>query len=443
MNVTLTHLFLINVCKSSPFFISSKDYLSTNSYFHIEKSSFKNFFNSFYYSSFIQPGKHFLSTSTLFQQFLSSALCFDHTYLYSNETLDSRRLSFIIGSVNISYCKFRLCLGSTKNSFGSDMFHSKGGAIFSLANLSIHQCLFEHNSAARGGSIYCSGELNMKSVTFEGGFSDESQGFINENCELIPLSIEFCLFFNLESNQYTCFSRLSSGPVSIIHNNISTNSARLINAGFYISDVSNFDLKYCILFELFSVSETSILMINCGKSEIYRTLFWYIKSSTNIKNGSTCLSFYDTNSICYLKECSFLICSPGNSKLLASRGESQIIVSGGCSTGSKEDFNYQKSEKKEKNKKGKEKSDLNDDDKQYYRIVIDEKSRFNDQCEDRYVIYASNPYGYYTKNEEIELATKKTDIYEGFFIGVLGLIIVIISFFVSFTLFYHCTFNFF
>ena len=314
MNLTISHLFLINIYKNSPTLVSSNNYLSSISYFQIEKSSFKHFFSTFYYSSFIQPRKQFIATSTLFEQFLSSALCFDHRYLYANETLDSRRLSFIIGPVNISYCKFRLCLGSTKNSFGSDTFHNKGGAIFCLTNLSIYQCLFEHNSAARGGSIYCSGELALKSVTFEGGFSEESQGFVNENCASMPLSVELCLFFNLESLNYACFSRLSPGLAMIVGNNISTNSANQENAGFYLSEVTNLTMRFSVLFELVSLSETSILMDKCGKSQIDRTIFWYIKSNTNSKSGSTCLSYYNTKSICTVQDCSFLICSPGNSR---------------------------------------------------------------------------------------------------------------------------------
>lgn len=428
MNITLTHLFLANIYQNSPSFISSKSYQSMNPYFQIEKSSFKNFFSSFYYSPFIQPRKHFLSTSTLFQQFLSSALYFDHSYQYSNETLDSRRLSFIIGPVNISYCIFRLCLGSTKNNFGSDTFHNKGGAIFCLTNLSLYQCLFEHNSAAKGGSVYCSGELMIKSVTFEGGFSEKSQGFANEDCEQMPLSIELSLFTELESTKYSCFSRKSAGPVSVKSINVSTNSASQKNAGFYISDASSFILKYSILFELVSLSETSILLINCGKSEIYKNLFWYIKSNTNTKNGSTCLSFYDTDSVCLVKDCSFMICSPGNTKMFVTSGLAQIFISNGCSTGSKEELAYQNLEDRKKKK-----SDSN------HGVVVDGKSRFNDQCIDRYVVYISNSFGYYTKNDEIEIAAKKSDIYDGFIIGALGLTIIIISSFMSFTLLYQCS----
>lgn len=440
MNVTLTHLFLINIYKYSPAFTSSINFQSSSSYFQIEKSFFKYFFSSLYYSSFIQPNKRFLSSKTLFQQFLTSSLYFDKNYFYNNETIESRRLSFIIGPINISMCIFRLCISGTKINF--DSIHNKGGAIFCLTNLSIHQCLFEHNSATRGGSIYCSGELTLKSVTFEGGFSEEGQGFVNENCPSMPLFIELCLFVNLESVKHTCFTRTSSGSVSVFSNNISTNSAKKENAGFYLSDRIKLNMKASILFELVALCDTSILMINCGKSKIDRTIFWYLKSSISKKIGSTCLSFYDTKSVCTIKDCSFLICSPGNTKLISTRGGAKVIISGACSTGDRADFYQNERDKKEKkNNKLTDSNSFNSESDSDLDTIIDKKSRFNEQCQDRYIVYVSQPFGYYIKNDEIELATKKTDIYDGFIIGALGLIIISISSIISFTLLYQITLN--
>ena len=379
-NVTWQYLILSNILRNSPFY--STGTLNSFGSFSIEKSSFVKSFSTLYYSSckFVK----FQAKNSLFQQFLSNSLYFDKIE-HSNAALESRRLCFIIGPIDISFCIFRLCL-NTKEIFG--------GSIFCLANLSLYQCLFENNAAKRAGSVYCTGKLDIKSVTFDGGYSQEGQGFIHEDCKDMNLSLELVTFVNLESYDHTCFIQNSPGKVRLLHNNFSTNVAENKNAGCFIcyADVL---VETCILFELNAFSETSFLLINCEQSQFDMVVFYLLHSSKNSFNGSTCLSFYNSENVCLMNRCSFLLCSPGGSQLVKADERASIQLEELCTTSSQIEV-------------------IGDG----QNIIIDKKNEFNENCRERLIIRLNEPFGFHTQNDDYDLATIRSDIYDGVIIGV-------------------------
>ncbi|OHT07709.1 hypothetical protein TRFO_23973 [Tritrichomonas foetus] len=400
MNITLSFFTLSHLISHSPTLTAnpSSRILSCR-IFH---SQFRKSFSPIFFST---SPLNFEAQNSLFQQFILTPLRFERAQ-YSDATIDARRLSFIVGSVNISYCRFRLCLGRNGIS---------GGAIFCVANLSLTQCLFEHNSARKAGSIYCNGELLLKSVTFDGGYSDIGQGFINEDCDYLNLHQELVTFVNLEAINSACFIRSSPGNVVINAINLSTSSAKNSNAGFSLFDTKN-DIIFSIFFELTAFKESCIFMKRCKNTQIDRTLYWLIRSSNDNTEGSTCLSYYDTSSKCTVLHCAFLLCSPGGSQLVKASDFAQIFISEACTTVDRVSFIGDES-----------------------GISVDKKLRVNDQCGDRLVIHIDKPFGYHTENIALDLATMRSDVYDGLIIGALAIIVVIVTASISFLILYQFT----
>lgn len=420
MNLTFSSFLLHDLYSRSPIFQIPIQYLSKQT-FQLKHSYFSNSFPSIFYSS---SPVLFSAHLSEFKHILSSALFFDNKK-FSNELLNSKRFTFIIEPVSISFCVFRLCFGQNQD-LASDQCNIntnevlKGGAIFCLTNLSLNQCLFEHNSACRGGSVYCTGQLSITSVTFDGGISYEGQGFVNENCPLMELTTDLVTFVNLEAEKHSCFIRSSPGNIVISASNFSTCFAQKDNAGFTLYDSPNVIIKISVIFELSSFTDTSIVMKKCGNTDIAYNLFWYLKSHPIASYGSTCISFYDTNSLCTVKRCSFLLCSPGKSQLVRTNGEARMMISELCSTVDRNGVI------------GNEKESGN-------AIVFDGNSRFNEACQDRYVIHVDKTIGFHTSNSAIDLATQKAEVYEGIFIGMIFLLIITGSAIITFALLYHIT----
>jgi predicted outer membrane repeat protein len=352
--------------------------------FSLVHSAFKKSFSPAIFSSFPLS---LTARSTVFERFLQSAICVDSSD-YLNATLETGRICLLVGPVNVSYCIFRLC-------------HSQdvsGGALFVIANLTLTQCLFSHNSSPFGGSVYSNGNFSVVSVTFEGGFSDQAGGFVSEASGGCSLGCYLVTFVNLESWNHSCLLRDSLGGAALGHCNISTNNADEQNAGIEIR-TSPATLRHCIFFEMAAPRDTALVLRGVADSLVEICIFWLLQTSMKT-DGATAFALRGTNATARLVGCSIFHCSPGGGAIIRAFDGGTIVITEMCSTADRVGL-------------------LGGE----IGITIDQGSRFKHACDDKFYVDVPGHYGFHTFNAHSELVAMRSDMKDGVIVGALAVMV--------------------
>lgn len=390
LNVSLIHLSLSRIA-TSPFLSYSYSFTLSNVF--LQRSVFSKSFSTAFYSSI---PKSLQIRQCKFQQFLNPSVYIDNLEQYSNATIESKRISLLIGPIEISDCIFRLCI------INDDI---KGGAIFSLASMSLTQCLFEFNSAPIAGSLYQSGNLSLKSVTFESGYSFNAAGFMLE-APNANLEITLSTFANLNSNNNSCFLHDAEGNTTIKWGNFSTCAADESNAGIKIKN-SNVKIIQSIFFELNADFDSTLEFDHIKNCRVQNTLFWFIRSHITNFDRSTIMSVSNTPAMCTLDHCGFMQCSSGSSTLFKGYNSGRILISNSCFSNDRFFVGNE------------------------HEIQFDNSTKFNEQCNEYLIIDAPNDFGYKTKDPIEQLSTLRHDMWNGTAIGLLSVLSMLIGIVIS------------
>jgi predicted outer membrane repeat protein len=384
INLTISRLTLGLITSSAASFTFTHRHMS----FSLAHSTFKKSFSPAVFSN----SPLLLSArSSLFERFLHTAIHVDASD-YVNATLETGRICLLVGPVNVSHCIFRLCISRDVS----------GGALFVIANLTLTQCLFSYNSSPLGGSIYSNGNFTGTSVTFEGGFSDQAGGFVSEASGDCCLGLFLVTFVNLESWNHSCVLRDSEGNATIGHSNISTNNADARNAGMEIR-TSPATVKHCLFFEMAAPRDTALVLRGVPDGVVEICIFWMLQASTKT-DGATAFALRDTNATARMVRCSVFHCSPGGGAIIRAFDGGKIVLTDMCSTADRVSLLGEAN-----------------------GITVDQGSRFNHGCDDRFHVDMPGHYGFHTFNAHSELIAMRSDMKDGVIIGALAIIVFTIA----------------